>query len=482
MTRAEKLLLALSDIRPDWVLDAAPKNTLPETGPRPRRSKVKYWGAAGTLAACLLLAFWGREALGGGTPPAAAPQTPPAAAASPAPTTAPTPAPENDALSNTQRPSGAALDELLGELGTAQDKQLLPGGGTAGAGMGYEARLAYTVDELADGNPGAGASGVEALPVWRDTSALPYGLPAVGLSEQAMTEALQAAAAALGVELTEATPHTLGETGSGLEHLDLPEGVGPDSVYSVEAAAENGWHLSISGDGTLTVSFKGEAGSEDSLPLPEGFAAPGPDTTDAEARALTAALAEQYAGLLGMEQPVAVSYAGDYDIYGERGRTYLAYEGSGNLGEQIVQYALRRTEFILDEEQALPGSTGGLWMLRRYDRLAAAELVGEYPLLLPEEARALLVAGYYTTGVPVDWPGEDCIEAVELTYRESGGLLMPFYRFWVRCDEAPRSEAEQALGLNTYGAFYVPAVRTEYWSALPEQEIVGGGALRKGAQ
>ena len=118
MTRAEKLLLALSDIRPDWVLDAAPKNTLPETGPRPRRSKVKYWGAAGALAACLLLAFWGREALGGGTPPAAAPQTPPAAAASPAPTTAPSPAPENDALSNTQLPSGAALDELLGELGT----------------------------------------------------------------------------------------------------------------------------------------------------------------------------------------------------------------------------------------------------------------------------------------------------------------------------------------------------------------------------
>ena len=187
-------------------------------------------------------------------------------------------------------------------------------------------------------------------------------------------------------------------------------------------------------------------------------------------------------GLLGMEQPVAVSYAGDYNIYGERDRTYLAYEGSGDLGEQIVQYALCRTEFILDEEQALPGSTGGLWMLRRYDRLAAAELVGEYPLLLPEEARALLAAGYYTTGVPVDWPGEDCIEAVELTYRESGGLLMPFYRFWVRCDEAPRSEAEQALGLNTYGAFYVPAVRTEYWSALPEQEIADGGALRKGAQ
>ena len=93
MTRAEKLLLALSDIRPDWVLDAAPKNTLPETGPRPRRSKVKYWGAAGALAACLLLAFWGREALGGGTPPAAAPQTSPAAAASPAPTTAATPRP-----------------------------------------------------------------------------------------------------------------------------------------------------------------------------------------------------------------------------------------------------------------------------------------------------------------------------------------------------------------------------------------------------
>ena len=148
MTRAEKLLLALSDIRPDWVLDAAPKNTLPETGPRPRRSKVKYWGAAGALAACLLLAFWGREALGGGTPPTAAPQA--FASASPAPTTAASPAPENDALSNTQRPSGAALDELLGELGTAQDKQLLPGGGTAGAGMGYEARLAYTADELAD--------------------------------------------------------------------------------------------------------------------------------------------------------------------------------------------------------------------------------------------------------------------------------------------------------------------------------------------
>ena len=49
MTRAEKLLLALSDIRPDWVLDAEPKNTLPETGPRPRRSKVKFWGTVRAL-------------------------------------------------------------------------------------------------------------------------------------------------------------------------------------------------------------------------------------------------------------------------------------------------------------------------------------------------------------------------------------------------------------------------------------------------
>lgn len=478
MTREEKLLLAMSDIRPDWVLDAAPQNTLPGPGRQKPRRLPLYLGAAGALAACLLLTFAGRRLLPGAVSPAV--QQSCAGGGAPVPTSAPAAA-ENWFMLR----AGRTLDELLAGLGTGQDKQLLPSGSATGAGMGYEAQLAYTADELADGNPAWGeapAAGVETLPVWRDTSALPYGLPAVGLSEQAMTEALQAAAAALGVELTEVTPHTLGETGSGLEHLDLPEGVGPDSVYGVEAAAENGWHLSMAGDGTLTVSFKGEAGSEDSLPLPEGFDAPGPQASDEEGRALTAALAEQYAGLLGMEQPVAVSCSGDYNIYGERDRTYLVYEGGGSLGEQVVQYALRRTEFILDEEQALPGSTGGLWMLRRYDRLAAAELVGEYPLLLPAEARTLLAAGYYTTDVPVDWPGEDCIEAVELTYREAGGLLMPFYRFWVRCDEAPQSESARELGLNTYGAFYVPAVRTEYWSALPEQEAVDGGALRKGAQ
>ena len=35
MTRAEKLLLALSDIRPDWVLDAAPKKHAARNRPPP---------------------------------------------------------------------------------------------------------------------------------------------------------------------------------------------------------------------------------------------------------------------------------------------------------------------------------------------------------------------------------------------------------------------------------------------------------------
>jgi hypothetical protein len=89
--------------------------------------------------------------------------------------------------------------------------------------------------------------------------------------------------------------------------------------------------------------------------------------------------------------------------------------------------------------------------------------VGEYPIISEREARDLLVKGNYVTSVPETFPGRKYIRRVELVYRTGYDeeFFMPYYRILV---EVPALKYE---GMNTFGAYYVPAVRAEYLSGLP---------------
>ena len=90
--------------------------------------------------------------------------------------------------------------------------------------------------------------------------------------------------------------------------------------------------------------------------------------------------------------------------------------------------------------------------------------MGDYPVITAGEARELLAEGHYLTSVPYEMPGEEYIRRVELIYRTGTQeeVFMPYYRFYAQLPQEKRED-----GLNTYGAYYVPAVSGEYLTELP---------------
>ena len=91
--------------------------------------------------------------------------------------------------------------------------------------------------------------------------------------------------------------------------------------------------------------------------------------------------------------------------------------------------------------------------------------LGDYPIISAKQAKALLLNGNYITTVPYEVADAKYIKKVELIYRASNydEVFMPYYRFYVELPEEKRDN-----GLNTYGAYYVPAVESSYISNIPK--------------
>ena len=147
---------------------------------------------------------------------------------------------------------------------------------------------------------------------------------------------------------------------------------------------------------------------------------------------------------------------GDYNIYGDQMYQITAYDGAGDETQRLVNYSFNSASFSCDEE-------GKLWIIR----LGGADLsqkVGDYPIITAKAAKKLLTEGRYITNAPYELPGAEYVRTVELLYltgrREE--YFMPYYRFLVELPEETREN-----GLNTYGAYYVPAVEEEYLTGLP---------------
>ena len=130
--------------------------------------------------------------------------------------------------------------------------------------------------------------------------------------------------------------------------------------------------------------------------------------------------------------------------------------------EDILNYNFRKMGFSPNEE-------GELWLIDSYDALSVAEKIGDYPIVGVEEATERLVDGHYSTSVPFAMPGEEYITRVELMYRSGPleELLIPYYRFFVLLPDADGWVMQKENGLQTYGAYYVPAITDEYIVDMP---------------
>lgn len=316
-------------------------------------------------------------------------------------------------------------------------------------GMGYEGYLAYDVSELLTANPWREADCPKTLPVYRNP--VEYngaGAPMANVDLDAMRSRAQEVANRLGVEVTiQDNAPSEEEKAAVLEKLgEIPEGYfAPTEVTAL-------------GDGVeITVGANLAAGIvfEPALGLPQGYNF-GYFAPRGDMEAVSGYLAGEYRGLLAMDDPQVGVTGGEYNIYGEQMYQITAYDGAGDKTQRVINYNFNSASFSCDEE-------GRLWIVR----LGGADLsqkVGEYPVITTEQAEALLLEGRYITSVPYDLPGEEYVKSVELLYltgrREE--YFMPYYRFLVELPEAVREN-----GLNSYGAYYVPAVEETYLTGLP---------------
>lgn len=133
---------------------------------------------------------------------------------------------------------------------------------------------------------------------------------------------------------------------------------------------------------------------------------------------------KQYGKALGIEKPLDCTDRNpDHRLY------VSAYEGKGNLTERFVAWHFNRVGFFYDE---------GTFLISRRtpDDL---ERIGYYPILSPDEARQMLLEGFYTINpyspnetdrAPA--PEADKIAGVDLIYFTGFfSVTVPFYRFYL---------------------------------------------------
>lgn len=167
-------------------------------------------------------------------------------------------------------------------------------------------------------------------------------------------------------------------------------------------------------------------------------------------------LKTKYKSLIGIENPQADIFGGDYNIYGQQQYSVGFFEDGQDKTEKIINYNFNRVTFANDDD-------GKLFIVRICQPDLSVK-AGDYPVISSNEARKLLIKGNFITTVPYEFSGEEFVEKTELIYRtdKNEKYFMPYYRFYV---ELP--ELKQEDGLKTYGIYYVPAVESAYISDMP---------------
>lgn len=295
------------------------------------------------------------------------------------------------------------------------------------AGYGFEGYMAYDVSELVNGDPWEGEAAPETLPVFRNTcQADPAGMV---LADPA---ALEARAEEIAQRL-------------GLSGFTITESAEDLAVGEAEGATIRAY-----GNQRDQVEF------DPARPLPLELKFTYHDSSCADMEAVGEYLKGEYAEFLDMAEPVVNVTGGDYNIYGQQSYNLCFYDGAGSAAERMAARDLKSMWFCCNAE-------GELWLLW-LDCYDLSQKAGDYPVITAEEAEELLVQGHYATSVPCELPGREYIAKVELMYRSSpmDQYFIPYYRFYV---ELPEMKTKN--GLNTYGAYYVPAVEGKYLTNMP---------------
>ena len=323
-----------------------------------------------------------------------------------------------------------------------------------GGSMGFEGYMANSIEDLVNANP------------WNENIALPH-LPVINnkviYNER---QAIESPDYALMETLLKDTARSLGmETDSLPITNDIPtdeeqttitekfDGEVPEGYFNISRLfmEDENYKLTVDTSYTTRVDFK-----EPVNMLPSEYNFTHHATYD-ETLKVAEYLKEEYADFIGMENPTINISGGDFNIYAEQSYSISFFESDSDISQSILNYHFNLVIFACNDN-------GELFIARRY-YTDLSDIVGEYPIIDADEATKLLDKGNYITTVPEEFEGEEYIRKVELIYRNSSHekVFMPYYRFYVELPEYKREDT----GLNTYGAYYVPAVEGQYIENMP---------------
>lgn len=316
-------------------------------------------------------------------------------------------------------------------------------------GTGFEAFMAYDIEEIINANPWNENADIPRLPVF--SNKLDYnekGLP-TNINIKAMRTRLDETIALLKInpkkieiidnypteeeieEITEKIKSTGGELG------DVFVNINP--LYG---KSEN-YEISVFKDLLVEIKFK----LKDKV-LKKYYI--GYNSSFKDVMETSNYIMNKYNKLLGMKEPVINIHDGDYTFDGDQKYNLGFYEGEGTLEEQIINYNLNYVDsYLIEEDKSINF---------RINKPDLSLEVGNYPIIKSAEAEKLLIDNKYITNVPEEFPGKEYIRKVELVYRgEYEENYMPYYLFYVELEKY-----EQENNLNTYGAYYVPAIKLKY--------------------
>lgn len=310
-------------------------------------------------------------------------------------------------------------------------------------GMGCEAFMAYSALELENGNPWTPAVDLKTLPVFKSSFIRDgAGVPMHGLSEAQMMAKAKQVAADMGYKMRKVYSYPSEEE----LQRNAKIGAGPNVVCMAVAESDDA-RIEVEASGEITIWL------EPALSLPTAY---GKEATREEANATLAYLLAEYAPLLEMASS-APALSSDYSYAADRYLWYAGFENKGDLTERILGFNFDTIRFALDND-------GRLYIIRR-NQADLSQKIGDFPIISPDRAKELLLAGQCFSTVQEPIPGEQYVASVELIYRATGEqreYLVPYYRFLV---EIPSWQLDN--GLKTFGAFYVPAVEAKHLGDIP---------------
>lgn len=323
------------------------------------------------------------------------------------------------------------------------------------AAMGYEGYMAYDISELINANPWDEDSEISTLPVYQNSLTYDANFIASGADFDKMQKFILDVAGRLGLDTNNLTiTDNAPDEESQQKIIEKFQSVGeavPDGYFDptkliIEA---DGIKIEVDQSMTAKVSF------DPAVQLPEEYNFTHFASYD-DKIAVAEYLKIKYEDFIGIGNPQANIYGGDYNIYNQQMYSIEFFNANGSEIEQLINYNFNRVTFGCNGE-------GKLFIARVYQPDLSVK-IGDYPIINSEQAKELLLNGNYITTVPYEISEEKFIKKVELIYRtgEHEECFMPYYRFFV---ELPEDEREN--GLKTYGAYYVPAVESSYISNMP---------------